>query len=195
MPAAVLLCDNTKHQVQKIGWFMGVSFRPFYDCAIICRYVRCGFFFTVPHSLGDIHCATDDSEVRGKSLMNHAANTYGIEATLAISNLLCPEVVEIKDCIFISEFYNGNIDSLVEQYNGDRKKIEMYVNSWSLADFFLLASDESVHKDEIIEEFGKVIKYYWKLRFKAIFPERNITVEVRDGIMGELGLTVTVYQQ
>lgn len=135
------------------------------------------------------------SEVKGKSLMNHAANTCGIEATLAIANLLCPEVVEIKDCIFISEFYNGNIDSLIEQYNGDKKKIEMFVNSWSLADFFLLASDESVHKDEIIEEFGKAIKHFWELRFKEIFPERSVVVEVRDGIMGERGLTVTVYQE
>ena len=47
MSAAVLLCDNKKHQVQKIGWFMGVSFRPFYDCAIICRFVRYGFFFAL----------------------------------------------------------------------------------------------------------------------------------------------------
>ncbi len=135
------------------------------------------------------------SEVRGRSLMNHAANTYGIEATLAIANLLCPEVVEINDCIFISEFYNGNIDSLEEQYHGDKKKMEMFVNSWSLADFFLLASNELVHKDEIIMEFGKVIKYFWQLRFKELFPKRNIIVEVRDGIMGERGLTVTVYQE
>jgi hypothetical protein len=135
------------------------------------------------------------SEIRGKSLMNHAANTCGIESTLAIANLLCPEVVEINDCIFISEFYNGNIDSLVEQYNGDKKKIEMFVNSWSLADLFLLASDESVHKDEIIEEFGKVIKHFWKLRLNELFPGKCIIVEVRDGIMGERGLTVTVYQE
>ena len=71
----------------------------------------------------------------------------------------------------------------------------MFVNSWSLADFFLLASDESVHKDKIIEEFGKVIKYFWELRFKEIFPERSVVVEVRNGIMGERGLTVTVYQE
>jgi hypothetical protein len=135
------------------------------------------------------------SEVKGKSLMNHAANTCGIEITLAIANLLCPEVVEVKDCIFISEFYNGNIDSLIKQYKGDKKKIEMFVNSWSLADFFLLASDESVHKDKLIEEFGKAIKHFWELRFKEIFPERSVVVEVGDGIMGERGLTVTVYQK
>jgi hypothetical protein len=70
----------------------------------------------------------------------------------------------------------------------------MFVNSWSLADFFLQASDESVHKDEIIEEFGKVIQYFWRIRMKELFPEKKIVVELGDAIMGERGLTVTVYQ-
>lgn len=59
----------------------------------------------------------------------------------------------------------------------------------------MLASDESVYKDKLIEEFGKAIKHFWELRFNEIFPERNVLVEVGDGIMGERGLTVTVYQK
>lgn len=133
-------------------------------------------------------------EIRGRTLMNHAANTCGIEATLSVASVLCPEIVEVNDYIFIAEFYNGDVDSLEQQFNYDRTKIEMFVNSWSLADFFLLASDESVHNDYLIEEFGKVIKHFWENRFKQLFPDKTIVVEVGDRIMGERGLTVTVYQ-
>jgi hypothetical protein len=132
--------------------------------------------------------------IMGRSLMNHASNTCGIEETLAVASVLCPEVIEINGYVFISEFYNGNIDSLEEQFKYNKKEIEMFVNSWSLADFFLQASDESVHKDEIIEEFGKVIQYFWRIRMKELFPEKKIVVELGDAIMGERGLTVTVYQ-
>lgn len=131
----------------------------------------------------------------GRSLMNHASNTCGIEETLAVASVLCPEVIEVNDCVFIAEFYNGNIDNLEEQFEFNKKKIEMFVNSWSLADFFLQANDESVHKDEIIEEFGKVVQYFWRIRMKELFPDKKIAVELGDEIMGERGLTVTVYQE
>lgn len=134
------------------------------------------------------------SKVRGNTLMNFAANSCGIEETLAIASLLCPEIIVEKGYIFISEFYNGGINTLEKQFNNDRKKIEMFVNSWSLADFFLQSSNESVHVDEIIEEFGNVIKYFWTIRFKELFPDKNIIVETGFEIMGERGLTITVYQ-
>lgn len=133
--------------------------------------------------------------IMGRSLMNHASNTCGIEETLAVASVLCPEVIEVKGYVFISEFYNGNIESLEKQFNYNKKGIEMFVNSWSLADFFLQASDESVHKDEIIEEFGKVLLYFWKLRMKELFPDKKIVVELGDSIMGERGLTIIVYQE
>lgn len=132
---------------------------------------------------------------RGKTLMNFAANTCGIEETLAVSNLLCPEIIEEKGYIFISEFYSGEVEDIEKQFNYDKKKIEMFVNSWSLADFFLQASDESVHKDELIEEFGKIIQYFWDKRMKELFPDKKVIVKIGDEIMGERGLTVTVYQE
>lgn len=133
--------------------------------------------------------------LRGSTLINNTANSCGIEEVISVANLLCPEIIEVKGYIFISEFYNGNIDSLEKQFNCDRKKIEMFVNSWSLADFFLQASNESVHVDKIIQEFGKVIQYFWQRRLKEIFPAKKVTVEIDDEIMGENGLTVTVYQE
>lgn len=135
------------------------------------------------------------SNLRGASLMNNAANTCSIEQVLSAASIFCPEILEVNGCIFIAEFYNGNIIDLERVYEYDRKQIEMYVNSWSLADFFLLASDDSVQVDEIIEEFGKVLQYFWRIRMRQLFPKRNIVVELGDEIMGERGLTITVYQQ
>ena len=88
--------------------------------------------------------------VRGASLMNNAANTCSIEQVLSAASIFCPEVLEVNGCIFIAEFYNGNIIDLERVYEYDRKQIELYVNSWSLADFFLLTGDESLLVDEII---------------------------------------------
>lgn len=134
-------------------------------------------------------------QIRGRSLMNHASNTCGIEETIAVASLYCPEIVEVNGCIFISEFYNGNIDRLEKLYGGDRLEIEMFVNSWSLSGFFLLANDESAWNDEIVEEFGKILKYFWDRRLKELFPQREIVVELGYEIMGEIGLTITVYQK
>ena len=67
----------------------------------------------------------------GNTLMNHVANSYDIEMAIGFASLFCPEVIEIDGCIFISEFYNGNIQKLRSNYKTIRE-IEMFVNSWSL---------------------------------------------------------------
>ena len=54
----------------------------------------------------------DFSEIQGRSLMNHVANSYNIEMAIGFASLFCPEIIEVDNCIFISEFYNGNIDEL-----------------------------------------------------------------------------------
>lgn len=134
-------------------------------------------------------------EIRGRSLMNHAFNSCNIENTLSIASVFCPEIIEDDGYIFISEFYNGGIKELKKQFNEDRKQIEMFVNSWSLAEFFNQPDDMLVHNDKVIESFGTILKHFWDLRFKELFPNREIVVELDDGIMGENGLTITVYQK
>ena len=124
--------------------------------------------------------------------MNLAHNTCNIENALAITSLLWPEIVEVKEYIFVAEFYNGGVEELEKQFNNDKRKIEMFVNSWSLSD--LLLEDNSLHKDPLIEAFGETIRFFWEMRFRSLFPSRNIIVEIGDEIMGERGLTVTVYQ-
>lgn len=130
----------------------------------------------------------------GATLMNHAFNTCSIEDYLAVISVLWPEVVEVKQYLFISEFYQGDIDLLEDQYKRDRKQIELFVNTWSLADFFLLARDESVDNDDILIQFGNIVKYFWTLRFRELFPCRNVTVDLCNELMGERGMAITVYQ-
>lgn len=144
--------------------------------------------------------ASDDimkhfSKKCGKTLMNFAANTCGIEETLAVSSLLCPKIIQEKDYIFISDFYNGGIEEIEQQFQYDKKKIEMFVNSWSLHDFFLLADNETTNNEIVLNEFGKVLQYFWDQRLKMLFPEKNIAVELGDGLMGESGLVITVYEK
>jgi hypothetical protein len=111
---------------------------------------------------------------------------------LGFANLYCPKVVEVDGCIFISEFYNGNINSLKKRYD-NKKDIEMFVNSWSLTS--LLSYNEKLdYSVDYIDEFGKAIQYFWQMRMNFLFPNKKITVEIGEGIIGEEGLSVTVYQ-
>jgi hypothetical protein len=133
------------------------------------------------------------SEIRGRSLINHVSNSYDIEMAIGFASLYCPEVIEIDDCIFIAEFYNGNIDRLKAQYKS-RKEIEIFVNSWSLTS--LLSNNEKINYNvDYIDEFAKAIQYFWQMRIKELFPNRKVIVEIGEGIMGESGLAVTVYQE
>ena len=118
----------------------------------------------------------------------------GIENTIAVSGLLCPEIVVEKDCIFISEFYKGHkIENLEKQYNYNRKNMEMFINSWSLSEFFF-SEYGAFYDDAIAEEFGKILQYFWDRRLRELFPNKNIIVDLGYELMGEDGLTITLYQ-
>lgn len=137
----------------------------------------------------------------GRTLMNNAANTCGIEETLSVASVFWPVLLEIEDCIFVEEFfYNGSdpvekFHSLMRQFHEDKRQVELFANAWSLADFFFMADSPSVHDDTLITAFGEVLKFFWTMRLKTLFPERNFVVEVGDAIAGERGLTITFYQE
>ena len=84
---------------------------------------------------------------------------------------------------------------LEKQFNYDKTQIEQWVNSESLGDFFIGKYTKSLDNDKMIDEFAKVLVYYWSRRAKELFPDRNIVVEVGNEIMGELGLTITMYEK
>lgn len=74
------------------------------------------------------------------------------------------------------------------------KDIEMFVNSWSLQSL-VKECDVINSSDDYIEEFAKAIQYFWQLRVNSLFPSRDIVVEIGEEIMGEEGMTVTLYQK
>lgn len=133
------------------------------------------------------------SDIHGVTLMNHVANSYDIEMAIAFANLFCPEVIEVDGCVFIAEFYHGNIQELKNNYETVRE-IEMFVNSWSLSS--LLKDNHKLnYAVPYIVEFAKAIQYFWQIRMKNLFPDKDIVVEIGEDIMGEEGTTVTVYQK
>ncbi|MEI5906577.1 hypothetical protein WAK64_05840 [Bacillus spongiae] len=78
-----------------------------------------------------------------------------IEDFIAISSVLCPEVIEVKGHNFISEFYQSNLEEFEEQFNGDRKQIEQFINTWSLGDFFLEDYTDSVENKNSVSNLVK----------------------------------------
>lgn len=141
-------------------------------------------------------------EQKGISLFNHSANCCSIDDFLSIAYTLCPDIVEINEYIFVSDLFDAEgeeaferIRRLEQQFNGDKVKIEQWVNSTSLGDFFIGSYTPLMDNDKIIDEFSKLLVYFWGRRMKELYPNRNIVVEIGDEIMGELGLTITMYEK
>lgn len=141
-------------------------------------------------------------EQKGISLFNHSANCCGIEDYLSIAYTLCPDIIEINGYVFIADLFNAEgteafekLRRLEEQFSGNKTQIEQWVNSKSLGEFFIGCYTESMENEKIISEFAKVMTRFWDRRVKELFPDRNIIVKVGNEIMGELGLTITMYEQ
>lgn len=151
--------------------------------------------FLIYKSIVDKSIFNEFKEQNGISLMNHVANTCSIDDFIAVSSILCPEIIEIDGCIFISDFYHDNIQDLKKQFNDDRKKIEQWVNTWSLGDFFVDAHTDSIENEKIIQQFGDVLVHFWTKRIKELFPDRKIIIKLGENIMGESGLAITIFQE
>ncbi|WP_192604384.1 hypothetical protein [Bacillus sp. OAE603] len=141
-------------------------------------------------------------EQKGISLFNHSANCCSIDDFLSIAYTLCPDIVEINGYIFISELFDAEgeeafekVKRLEKQFNGEKPKIEQWVNSRSIGDFFIGSYTKSMENHKIIDEFAKVLVSYWTRRVRELFPNRNFVVETGHEMMGELGLTLTMYEK
>lgn len=139
---------------------------------------------------------------RGFTLFGHSANSNYIEDFISVSYVLCPNIIEVNGYIFIADFFEvkenealGKLLNLESQFDSNKKQIEKWVNSWSFGDFFIGKHCESMDNEKILKQFGDILVYNWTRRAKELFPNRNIIVEYQDGIMGELGLSVTLYEQ
>ena len=143
-------------------------------------------------------------EQRGINLFNHSANSNSIEDFISVSYVLCPDIIDIDGYVFILDFFKSvgdemenpiaKLQSFKKQYNNDKKKIEIMVNSWSFGDFFIGKNCVSMENEKILLQFGDILVYNWTRRAKEIFPNRNIIVEYGNGIGGELGLSITLFE-
>ncbi len=133
-------------------------------------------------------------------LVQYAVYKCKIDGLIASAYLFCPEIIQVKDYIFIKQFWNCSskesidyIERLEEQYN-NKKDIEMSVNTWSIGDFFVGDTSELMDNNEIVIQFGKVLVYFWENRAKELFPDKKIVVRLSNNLMGEFGLCITLYE-
>ena len=135
-------------------------------------------------------------------LIQYTTYKCKMDGLIAAAYLFCPQIIQVKDYIFIKQFWNCNAEKsishirrLEEQYGNDKKSIEMSVNTWSIGDFFIGDSSELMDNEKLIQQFGDAIVYFWKIRVKELFPERKIVVELGNNLVGDFGLCITMYEE
>ncbi|QIK70246.1 hypothetical protein G7062_08055 [Erysipelothrix sp. HDW6C] len=153
-------------------------------------------------SIVDDSIINDFVHQKGITLFNHSANSNSIDDFISVAYVLCPNIIEIDGYVFIEDFFieKGDaalvkLSSLKKQFDFDKRKIEMWVNSWSFGDFFIGKDSESMENDKILKQFGDILVFNWTRRVKDLFPTKNIVVEYGEELMGELGLTITLYEK
>lgn len=137
-----------------------------------------------------------------RDLIQYATYKCKIDGLISSAYLFCPQIIEIEGYIFIEQFCEYEegeeqefINKLKEQYNNDKKNIELSVNTWSIGDFFSGETSELMNNLEILTEFGKALMYFWKLRVRELFPDRKIKIELGNDLMGEYGLCITMFEE
>lgn len=125
-----------------------------------------------------------------------------IDGIMACADLFCPDFVMVKDYVFLDFMWNPSneqddvlLADLEKRFYGNKKNIEMFVNSCSLGDFLGFDERKIADDENVIREFGKSLQYFWQNRLKEVFPEKNMVVEIGMDLMGEYGYTITVYRK
>ena len=134
-------------------------------------------------------------------LVQYATCKCKIDGLIAAAYLFCPQIIKVKDYIFVKQFWNYGVETsiehishLEEQFGKNKKMIEMSVNTCSIGDFFVGDCDELMDNEKVLQQFGDVIVYFWKQRVKELFPEKEMVVELGTDLMGEYGLCITMYE-
>lgn len=135
-------------------------------------------------------------------LIQYGTYKCKMDGLIAAAYLYCPQIIQVKDYIFIKQFWNCSVEEsmerirrLEEQYGCDKRSIEMSVNTWSIGDFFIGDPSEFMDNEKLIRQFGDAVVYFWKIRVKELLPEREIIVELGNDLMGEFGLCITMYEE
>jgi len=124
------------------------------------------------------------------------ANHVSLEQVLGLAGFLNPEFYEVKGHLFwdryVAESLQGSSPST--PFGDDPKTVERYFNTLNLAEFFLCAADEAVHREELITAFGQVLEHFWGSALRARFPERSCRFEIASDLFKEEGLCLTFWQ-
>ncbi|WP_126631192.1 hypothetical protein [Dictyobacter alpinus] len=135
------------------------------------------------------------------TLANYATNFVGLPATLAVASVFWPRIVEVGDLIFLAEQYQPSKDEIgLERYEQkrtqeERRSLERVMNASSLGQMFYAEKLEILENEQLLDAFGETLKFFWALRLKNLFPDKDFVVEIGDNIGGEEGRVITFYQR
>lgn len=136
------------------------------------------------------------SQYPNRSYFNYVSNQVGLEGFIAVSGMLSPDITEVNEHVFLKENYpslNGNLSS---RFGNDRKTLERYVNLLCLSDFYLMAADEASDDEFWLLKQGEIIKYFWKLHLKELYPKKEFEFELtNNGLFDEDGVCLTFSQK
>lgn len=125
------------------------------------------------------------------------ANHVGLEQVLGLAGFLAPEFVEVKGHLFWDRHVGEDLE-LVEPntpFGNDPKTVERYYNIVNLAEFFLASADQAVHREDLIEAFGRVLQHFWSMALRTMFPDRVYCFEIASDLFDEGGLCLTFWQE
>ncbi len=156
------------------------------------------------------YCSIVNEEIKEKiddakwaeSLVQYASYKCEIDGLIAAAALFCPDIIEIDGYIFIKQFWNIDneeeslvyIKKLEKQFGLDKKKIEKYVNTWSLGDFFIGNDSCNMNDIDVLRQFGNTLCYFWKIRLYQLFPNKQFEIALESEIEGEMGLCIFMYE-
>lgn len=129
------------------------------------------------------------------SLPNFVSNCVGLESILTCAGLFCPEIIEIDGVIYRCENNNGKIEPY-DGYGKDKRTLEMVNNVFSFNDSFLSTITDAASDNEVLmTEFSNVLKYFWGIRLKSLYPNKTFEFIITDdGLYGEEGFCMTFYE-
>lgn len=125
------------------------------------------------------------------SPIDYLNSDEGYRAVACAAWLFCPETVEYRGGIFLAErFQAGNVDQWLERLA--MGQVEDVVNESRLFDLFGNA-DVDAYGAALAHQVAVAIGECWQGVLAGRFPDRDVTVEVRDDDDGAYGPSVTFW--
>jgi hypothetical protein len=113
---------------------------------------------------------------------------------IAYAHLFWPNFVAYDDCVFREQPAVDNYLIWLQNFGGDRSKVEGMLNHLHIADMF--PSDTYEPTAAILKYLALLLKDMWESKLLRDFPERRFTVEVSEGSDSDLlGYEVTLFQE